>query len=513
MAKRLGDNYKPGTAILKHREWRGLRDTVYDYGKWCQLWGILLKWALHHPIQNVKAIFRYRWMYNYLSVPSFYDRLMEGMNGAALRAARNNMNALAVSVTSIFDTIFEADLHIHPDSEKAKKAGESILLIDELIPALVFKGFPDLKVILQQEMPEYLPSLINCHSPEHYIAQSESYGLPADVCPLPSTELGIAIDDDYPLINAKGFISCNMPCDGSIMTSALQDRRYNLPTYPLNIPLRWKHEYSQEYCIDELKAMIAFVEKQYDMKYDWDAMRKAVDIWNEQIELRRERWELNRTEIPPHTGSTNWLYSIFEHQVTCGDTACLENDRKVTEILKKQVAEGKFPKTVKHRAVLWNTPANMYGNFNTWLLNCWGIDSVAEMIDFQGYETIDTSTPETILAGIALQIQGATMRVHTKGGIHVMFDDLWAKVDEYGGDMIIMFDQISCKGVGAINGLFEEEARRRGIDFVWVKQDLFEADNISRRDMREDINKYMQLVKQEEPVDPSLVDFDDSESW
>ena len=511
--KNLADLYNPGTAIYKHREWRGLKDTAYDYKMWCGLWKILIKWLAGHPVTNVKAILRYRWMFSYLAVPSFYDRILEGCNGAALRAGRNNMNALAVSVTELFDTLFSADLHLHPDSEKAKKLGENILLIDELIPTLVFKGFPDLKVILQQEMPEYLPSLINCHSPEYYIAQSESYGLPPDVCPLPATELGIAIDDDYPLINAKGFVSCNMPCDGSIMTSALQDRRYNLPTYPLNIPLRWKREDVQEYAIAELRGMIKFVEDQYGVKYNWDAMRDALKIWNEQVELRYEKWDYNRTDTPPHTGSTLWLYSIFEHQVTCGDIACLENDRKVNAILCKQMESGEFPKTVKHRAVLWNTPANMYANFNNWLLNCWGIDSVAEMIDFQGFDVIDTSSEDAILAGIAKQIQGATMRVHTKGGINVMIDDLWAKVHDFNADMVIMFDQISCKGVGAINGLFEEEARKRGIHFVWVKQDLFEANNISRRDMRDDINKYMQLVMQEEPVDPSLVDFDDDRSW
>ena len=82
-------------------------------------------------------------------------------------------------------------------------------------------------------MPAYLPSLINQHSPVHYIEASESYGLPADVCPLPSLEAGIAIEDDFPKVGCC-FISCNMPCDGSIMTTTMQDRRFNLPTFPLN---------------------------------------------------------------------------------------------------------------------------------------------------------------------------------------------------------------------------------------------------------------------------------------
>jgi homoserine dehydrogenase len=75
------------------------------------------------------------------------------------------------------------------------------------------------------------------------------------------------------------------------------------------------------------------------------------------------------------------------------------------------------------------------------------------------------------------------------------------------------FDQISCKGVGAINGLFEEGAMKRGIPMVRVRQDLMDPTSISRRQMRGDVNVFMQNVMNEEPLDASLVDFDDDESW
>ena len=40
------DILEEGTAIYKHREWRGLKDTAYDFSQWARLWGILLKWDL-----------------------------------------------------------------------------------------------------------------------------------------------------------------------------------------------------------------------------------------------------------------------------------------------------------------------------------------------------------------------------------------------------------------------------------------------------------------------------------
>ena len=505
-------NLRKGTAIARHREWRGWRDTIYDFGQWCRLWGILIRWMFSHLRQNLKAIFRYRWMFSYLTVPSFFDRLCSGQRDAGLRAARSNLNYLAENVTETLTTIFSADLHLHPCSPKSEELNRKIICFDELLPALIGRGFPTCKTILFQEYPMYLPSLINQHSPVHYISQSELYGLPADVCPLPSFEAGLAIEDDFPKIGCC-MVTSNMPCDGSIMTSMIQDRRIGLPTQPLNVPLRWKRGEVQDYAVEEILSAIAFIENHTGETYDWDALKKACEIWNKQNEAKFEKWELNRTDIPPHTGASAWLYRIFEHQAVCGEKKALENDRKVNALLQKQVAAGNCPKTIRHRAIVWNTPANNYANFNNWLLECWGIDSVCEMIDIHGTELIDTSTRESMLRGLANMIETSTMRAHTKGGSELMLDDLWEKYAEYRADMILMFDQISCKGVGAINGLFEEGARQRGIPMCRVRQDLMDPTSITRREMRADVNVFMQTVMNEEPLDPTLVDFDDDESW
>ena len=504
----LGDLYHDKTGIYKHREWRGLGDTLYDYGQWLKLWGILIRWALRHPILNVRAVFRYRWMATYLTVPSFFDRIMSRMKGASLKAARMNMNVLARVVTEELEKSLLADEHLRPGNPNAKK----IIYMDELVPKIIAAGFTEHSAVLAQMIPAYLPSLVNQNSPLHYIDVTESFGLPADVCPLPSLEAGVSIDDDFPKMGCC-FISCNMPCDGSIMTTTIQDRRFNLPTFPLNIPLRYTRDDVQEYAIAEYKACIEFMEEQTGEKYNWDKLRQACEVYNKQTRLKMEKWEMNRTDTPPHTGSTSWLYRIFSYQCACGSEFALKNDEKVNKILRESLGNMKYPAVVRHRAIAWNTPANMYANFNNWMADCWGVQIVADMIDYQGSEIIDTSTNETMLAGIAKMAQGATMRVHTKGGYHVIVDDLWTKVDENNADMVVMFDQISCKGVAAIKGIFEEQARARGIHMVWVEQDLLDPSTVSRRAMRDQVNKYMEAVMNEKPVDPTLVDFDDSESW
>ena len=512
MKKGAAQNMEPGTGIFRHREWRGMRDTVYDFGQWTVLWMILIRWALAHPAQNIRAVLRYRWMFPYLAVPAFFDRLCAGQRGAGLHASRRNLNHMAKDVTDTLTMVFSADLHLHPGSRKAEELNRKIICFDELLPSLLGKGFPGCKTLLFQMYPMFLPSLIDQHSGVHYISQTELYGLPADVCPLPSFEAGLAIEDDYPKIGCC-MVTSNMPCDGSIMTSMLQDRRTGLPTQPLNVPLRWKREEVQEYAVAEILCTIEYLERQTGEKFNWNALREACEVWNKQQQAKFEKWELNLTDIPPHTGAAVWLYRVFEHQVASGDPSALENDRKVNALLRRQVAAGKCPKSIRHRAVIWSTPANSYPHFNNWLLDCWGIESVCEMFDIHGTGLIDTSSRESILLGLADMIETSTMRAHTKGGYEVMLYDLWEKVREYRADMIVMYDQISCKGVGAINGLFEEGARERGIPMCRVRQDLLDPTTISRQDMRSDVNLFMQTVMNEIPLDPSLMDFEDDESW
>ena len=510
--KGAADNLMPGTALLRRREWRGPVDTLYDYAKWAELWGILIRWFIRHPVQNSKALLRYRWMFTYVTVPAFFDRLCAGQKGAGLKASRCNLNHMASSVTDVLTTIFSADLNLHPGSRKAEDLSRKIILFDELLPALIGKGFPGHETILLQMYPMFIPSLINQHTPVHYITQTESYGLPADVCPLPSFEAGLAIEDDYPKIGCC-MVTSNMPCDGSIMTTMLQDRRIGLPAQPLNVPLRWKRPEVQSYAVDEILSAIEFIEEQTGTKCNWDALKEACEIWNGQNEAKFEKWEMNRTDIPPHTGASVWMYRVYEHQAACGDPATLKNDLKVNRILQKQVVAGKCPKNILYRAVIWNTPANNFANFNNWLLDCWGVDSVCEMFDIHGTGLIDTSTRENMLLGIADMYETSTMRAHTKGGYEIILYDLWEKCREYRADMIILFDQISCKGVGAISGLFQEGARERGIPMCIVHQDLLDPTSISRKDMRDEVNRFMQTVMKADPIDVSLVEFDDDESW
>jgi len=347
-----------------------------------------------------------------------------------------------------------------------------------------------------------------------YLESIEAYGVPADVCPLPSAEAGVAVDDDFPKMGTC-MLNCNMPCDGSIMTTSMQDRRFHLPSFVYCVPLRYNGEDVQEYAVDEVKAMIKFIEDQTGETFDWDAFFSAMKRYNQQTRYELEKWDINTTPYPQLTGANFWLYRLYYWHLSGGmDQRFLDVDKKVNKIMMKAYEEKHLvSKEPRHRAIVWSCPANYYTSFANWMENCWGINVIMDMETMISYLEFSEDDKEQALKDLAKTYQRTTMRKHTKGGYRNVVDEMWRIVEEYHADLIIMYDQISCKGMDGLNGIFDDQFREHGINFVWVKQDLMDPRTISRREMRDTINNYMMTVLQEEPLDPTLLDFEDDLAW
>lgn len=60
--KGAGDRFLPGSNIAKHREWRGLKDTWYDYVEWVKVLGIMGGFVAKSPVRIARGMLTYRWM-------------------------------------------------------------------------------------------------------------------------------------------------------------------------------------------------------------------------------------------------------------------------------------------------------------------------------------------------------------------------------------------------------------------------------------------------------------------
>ncbi|MCR5698219.1 MAG: 2-hydroxyacyl-CoA dehydratase family protein [Treponemataceae bacterium] len=513
--KNLGNLYTTGK-VRKRREWKGLKDTLYDYSCWLKVLVMMGKFIIKP--RNIKAMFRYRWMANFLAAPMMLDRHTVGLRGPYLRICHTELDLIMDDVCKLLDNIFKADRRIGNN----KKLNDKIVLVDENEMTTFMMGFPNLKCLSRETPSIYVSVLLNQMAACHYIDVAQEFGLAADVCPMPEAEAGASIDDDLPIMG-KCAVQCNTTCDGSLMGNGVISKRLELedgiPCFQLAAPLRHREDDVQEYAAQEIRNCIAFIEKNTGHKWDWKFYFECAARVNESTRHRQEWLDMNKTDYPQVFGSNLALYTETNYMAICGKIpAFVEADRKITQLAQEAYKKQLRPtKECRHRAIIWGVQSHFYFDFLLWLQNCWGIYPLTDMLSMVSTRVLaETDTPENrekAIYDMAWLTENMIMRNRTHGGYKVLLDELWEFTEEFNADMVILWEHISCKALDGMHGLFEQKAREKGIKLIWVQHDLFDPRVISRQGVRDQINKYMRTIMQEEPVDPTLEILPDEKSW
>ena len=505
------DRYYDRTGVAKWREWRGVKDTLYDYERWLINVMSMVKMVASAPIPIMKGFWEYRWMGSYLGTFLFIDRLFEGYRNEELRVAHLQMHAIVVNLTKRIAYILSHDRRLGASMEKSA----NLLPMDETLPAFFTTGFPDLFPMPLQTLPEFIICDIDQHIEPYYIDVAESFGLPADVCSRCAAETGVALDDAFP-IAGRAMIATNMPCNASEATSMFQRRRIGLPDYVASMSMIHNDEDTAlPFDRKIMEETIAFIEEQYETKWNWKAFFKAAKYFNEQNTYELEKWEYMKTGYTAEVGISETLYKLFEWQSVNGtDPYFNKVDRKVMKILRK-CYENKyepFGGKTRHRAFLWGPSAVYYTDFPTWCQNAWGLAIVLNMDSTMGFNMISTDDKDKALDDLALLTTKACMRHMAVGGWDNI-NAVWEWAHNFNCDMVLMNDNIACKGMLGIHSLMEEQARDLGFHFIFIEHDLEDSRTVSRQNMRDCVNQYMSIVLGEEPLDPTIITFDDSEAY
>lgn len=505
-----------GGKVRKRREWRGLKDTAYDFSRWLYLWGIMAKTSVSPGF--LKGLWRYRWMANYLSVPHMLDKFTMGMRDETLRITHTAMDFVVKDVAQCIADCMRGDRRAANDVRFSEKC----VLSDENAMTAFMMGFPDLKAILREVPTMFSANLLRQDCVEHYLDVAQMFGIPGDVCPMPEAELGISIDDDFPVLG-KCAVQVNTTCDGSLMGNGIiakrLEREYGIPTFQLSAPMRHTQDDVQKYAAEDMKKAIRFVEEQTGAKWDWKHYFECAKRVNETTRMRNEWLDVNRTDYPQFFGAVFSLYNDTNYMGNCGRSAAFpEIDKK----LMKLVYQGYEKKTMmgpvyRHRCVVWGVQPQYVIDMLYWMVNCWGVIPLTDMLSMViKKEIADEDTPENreqAYYDMAYLNENMIMRNHTHGGYKVLVDELWETVEEMNADMVMMWEHMSCKALTGMHGIFEEQAREKGINLVWISHDLCDPRVFSRQAIRDQFNNYMRTVMREEPIDPTIEVLPDENAW
>lgn len=512
--KGLGSLYRSDLRCLKHREWRGFKDTMYDYFRWLKLLGMLGTSLAPVLPQLMKAVFRYRWMVSYFTTPAFLDRHTIGLRGYELRYTHLQFYPVLKNSADTIREMFRRDENLNGKSKKAAALRAKTIIFDEMMPIQIMHGFPTLKGYPLQMIPIFEAGEVDQQANMYYIDAVEHYGLAPDVCPLPAAEAGCCVVDDYPRFGAA-YIGSSMPCDGSVSSTMYSDRYLKLPSYLIAPPQRFNEPEVQEYAVKNLWGAIEFIEKQFNVKFDWDAFFTGIKRYNQECSYILDKWDVNCTDYPQICGAALALHREYEMQIASSlDPIFVKYDEKVSKLMKKGFEHSKKTNnTARYRAIVWSCPAHYYSNFTYWAQNCWGIKTLVDMECMLSYHYYDEHDKEKVLVDMARGYERMTMRSHSNGGYINALDECWKVCEKFNANIVFMYNHVSCKNFAGLQGLFEDQARERGIHLIWVEHDLMDPRTVSRKAMRDRVNRYMSTVFRAEPIDPTLVDYDDDLTW
>ena len=497
------------TGIAKHREWRGLSNTAYDYVQWLINVGYLVKFVASAPVRVVKGILEYRWMGSYLSALHLVDKCVEGLSGPALQVAHEYMHAIMKGAVDLIPEVLKGDRRLGENSFSDRQ-----VLTEQAMPTEIVSGFPNLKVLPLETFQGILGTYVDQTLAPHYIDLMEKYGLPADSCRLSSSGAGVAIADDFALCG-KCLLVNNLPCDSSTMNTQLMARRIELPTMLMGIPMRWEDESIDKYAVMKMKETLAFIQEHTGDAFDEKYFMKMMEKHNDEVRTELQTWDYLPTEYTPFGVTTNMLIHMFGYAFSGGKfeyvTSAHEKCLKIAERAYKEKINC-FPKT-RHRAIFWGGSPCYYLHHPNWMYNCWGILTVLQMFNVEGNVIIDTSSLDSALLGVAKNHEHGIMRRHLTGGWQHMLE-VFEYAHRFNCDIIMINDDITCKGALGMTGMITEKSREYpNIKLMWVSNDMLDHRTISRNDMRQQVNEFMTAVMQEKPLDETLLDFDDYEGW
>ena len=507
--KSLGRLYRKGGMATVRREWRGVKDTAYDFKEWARMWGMLLGTFSKDLIPALNSATHYRWMISYFCCHGFMDKNLMGMRGSNLRMSHLVTYDIFRYVAENLVLLSKADRKNGNSTELNRK----LVTFDEMTMGQIMAGFPTLCGIPHQLLPVFLVSEIDQLTCVPYIDAVESFGLPSDTCPVPSSECGALVIDALPDMGSC-FISSSMPCDGSTMASSYFARRFpNIPVFHLCFPVRYMDEETVQCGAEDIRACIKFIEETTGATWDWDAYFSCMRRFNTETAYELQKWEINKTATPQFLGPAYELFRKWNYEMDGGvDPRIPGSMDKVNNILQKAYENGEtaWPKAkMKHRALVWSCPAHYYANFSNWLANCWGVDVLVEMESLNFTKPLETEDKEEALRDLARLYERMVMRRHTNGGYQNVVDECWRQCEDWNAQIVIMYQNVACKNMATVQGILDEQGRERGLNLIWVEHDLMDPRTVSRRTMRDKVNEYMRTVMKAEPVDASLLEFED----
>lgn len=482
---------------LKKKNKGNVKDQWVDFKYWLKTWSVSMSMPMPNPIKIGNAMFEYPWMLELTKTVAMIKKFTEGRNGTALKMTWMAWNLYVQNVVRMIQ-----DVLIDPDNTIMAQ----IMIPTEIYQAMGLKWYT-------VELPANCMAMVDQHSLYKYLDLVQNNGLPDDTCSYTSQVPGVVFAGHSPRANTC-LIGSNLPCESGASNYGIVQEVLGLPTYRLDVPYNFHEEAAIKTYVEDMKGLISFLEEHTGHKMDWDRLKTACERQNQLYEIELERWEMNRSPVPPVHGDVMWLSHLQWLSNEAGSDYGLDLFQKFQKMGRKAYYfKEPAVNNMRYRVVMWSPPTFCYAHFWNWLERCWGICVVNDMETFSTGRFIDTTSPDTMLEGLALQWCNAAMARHSRGPAENWLNDLNRTNEMYQPDFILNFNHIGCRSTMGLTGIFKEWSREKNQPVCFVDYNMYDTRVVSRQEQRDQVNNFMLNVMKATPLDESLLVIDDDNDW
>lgn len=414
-----------------------------------------------------------------------------------------DFNAMIASLESILahrkkrpttksaELFYEHQINYYKDIRDAKKNGKLFVLHSAFAPVEILYAF--------DVVPAHASFLVGAiaqltKKQGEYMDASSRFGYPWEVCQGHRPVVGGALLKKAPKPDL--CISAQIGCTNAASSTIGLARSYGVPIYYVDMSYGGKREVDFAYYIENLKELIKFLEEYTGNKFDWDRLRKIVDIERQIAEINLEIMEMRKTIPSPvrHRGFTQ-QYSV--DMFTPGTQEALNFFKCVRDEIKENVENGVGPIETpeRYRILSILMPPNFAHKLLDWMEEEHGIFSVGEphMAYWPPNIKLDPDHP---LESLAIKYYNRPMVAQLICPAQAcLIPDTIELAKGYKADGAIFYANVTCHTSPVlIRSVKDSLLDTAGIPTLTLDMDVADPNYTSQEEMQERIETFMEIM-------------------
>lgn len=387
------------------------------------------------------------------------------------------------------------ELPASPEVELRTSSLETILnAADEGKPIVFYNFTLEAELFIAMDLPHIMPegwthwrSIIegeSCNTP--FIDAAHEAGIPPELCSADKMTIGALLLGEYP--PPAMIVSASFPCDNEKIMYQIMQSLTGAPLYLLDCPYWMDEGEAMDYWVNQYKGLISFLEEHTGKKLDYDRLKEVTEESNRFLDYYLEAMELVKLVPMPGTPPRG--------RAGIGLPKGTQVIKARRDNLKARAARGETQVPEEKVRIIWAyvpTAWDMPG-LEDWLEEEFGAVVPVGMLNYFPAEPVDTSTPESIIRGLAKRNLNGFMGRYGKTSADLWLEDTLYWYEEWKGDCIILAAHMGCKYLRGNYGLLKDIAREQGIPVMLYDTDTFDPRITSREEAHAKIEQFLETV-------------------